>query len=441
MRRTSKNSLRWVGFAAARYVTSRRRDKTAPSSLLPILGIAVGVLALTVILAVMNGFQLGFIDSILELSSFHVRAGPLPETGSDEALLRDLRGLPEIASAVPFVELQALAGGNRRSQQACGVRGLPADAPRRDPGLARRLEFEAGSFDLEDDGTVLLGAELARTLSVRLGDTVNLVSLAGAGLESLATEPFRVTGIFRTGFYQYDLGWAIIALPAARRLAGASGAEAYGIKLRNRWRDAAGIRAIRELESAATIPLESWRDYNRAFFGALRTEKLLMFVIVALIFVVVGLNIFQSQRRAVLERQDEIGLLRAVGASELAVRLVFTGDGLIIGALGATGGIIPGLLIATHIQTFFSLLEALVNGLIGVADAALAPFLGPAALGDASFRVFSPAVFYLKEIPSRVIPQEALLVFLFGLLSATAAAWLASGRVARIRPAEVLRYE
>jgi len=441
MRAAPKASLRWVGFAAARYVSSRRRDKTAPSSLLAILGIAVGVLALTVILAVMNGFQLGFIDSILELSSFHVRAGPLPEGGDDTALLRDLRGLDAVASAIPLVELQALAGGNRRTQQACAVRGLQADAPAMDPGMARRLEFEAGSFDLIDDGSVLLGAELARALSVRLGDTVTLLSLAGIGLESLATEPFRVTGIFRTGFYQYDLGWAFIPIAAARRLAGTSSGESYGIKLHNRWNDAAAIRAIGELDVADAIPLESWRDYNRAFFGALRTEKLLMFVIVALIFVVVGLNIFQSQRRAVLERQDEIGLLRAVGASELAVRLVFAGDGLIIGAIGATAGLIPGLLIATHIQPFFSLLEALVNGLIGLADAALAPLLGPAALGDASFRVFSPAVFYLKEIPSRVIPQEALLVFLFGLLSATAAAWLASGRVARIRPAEVLRYE
>jgi lipoprotein-releasing system permease protein len=213
-----------------------------------------------------------------------------------------------------------------------------------------------------------------------------------------------------------------------------------GIKLENRWEDR------REMERAAAalagIPgseayrITSWRDYNRAFFGALRTEKLFMFILVGLIFIVVGLNIFQAQRRSVLERREEIGLLRAVGAADKAVRLVFVWDGVIIGFIGTGTGLILGLLIAFHIPLFFSILEGMVNAFLRLLN-----FILPVFGGGEEFAVFSPAVFYLKEIPSRVIPHEVLLICLFGFFSALLAAWFASGKISKIKPAEVLRYE
>jgi lipoprotein-releasing system permease protein len=140
----------------------------------------------------------------------------------------------------------------------------------------------------------------------------------------------------------------------------------------------------------------------------------------------------------VLERREEIGLLRALGASDLGVRLVFAWDGVIIGLSGAGLGMILGLLIAFHIPGFFSLLEGIVNFFIHLLNLA-ADFLGGKEAGD--FAIFSPQIFYVKEIPSRVIPGEAFLIFIFGLLSALLAAWFASGKVSRTRPAEVLRYE
>jgi lipoprotein-releasing system permease protein len=164
-----------------------------------------------------------------------------------------------------------------------------------------------------------------------------------------------------------------------------------------------------------------------------------MFFLVGLIFVVVGLNVFQSQRRIALERREEIGLLRAVGASAFAVRLVFACDGFLVGLFGAVSGLVPGLLLSNNIQLFFSVLERVVNAVIDLANTVAYALTGTAAAS--SFSLFSPAVFYIKGIPSRTIPAEAAAVFLFGLLSATVASWLASGRAARERPAEVLRYE
>jgi lipoprotein-releasing system permease protein len=227
-------------------------------------------------------------------------------------------------------------------------------------------------------------------------------------------------------------------------LAGEAAQTVLGIKLKNRWQDKRAIEKIKEViafhvSDASAVSVRSWRDYNRSFFGALRTEKLMMFILVGLIFLVVGLNIFQAQRRIVLERREEIGLLRALGSSSTAVRLVFVWDGFIIGLAGAMLGLVPGLLIAYNIQAFFSLLEGAVNLCVSFFNLVFG-FIGGGA-GEGEFAVFSTQVFYLKEIPSRVIPHEVVLIFLFGFLSALLAAWFASGKVSATKPAEVLRYE
>jgi lipoprotein-releasing system permease protein len=423
---------------------------------LAILGIATGVLALIVILAVMNGLQLGFIESILEISSYHIRVESfLPEKTA--ALLDRIRTVPGVSAAVPFREFQGLVRGNREGQQAAVIRGLPPDAPALDPAMGAKLEFESGSFNIGDDRSILLGSELARRLTVRLGDEVTLFSISGlftggdagpsgdaAPAEDEAgalTDTFTVTGIFRTGFYEYDLSWGFINIEKAGLISGAD--PVLGLKLKNRWQDGHVMElarnSLRGIPGGEALKLTSWRDYNRAFFGALRTEKLFMFLLVGLIFIVVGLNIFQAQRRAVLERREEIGLMRAVGAAGTAVRLVFVWDGAIIGFTGAAAGLGLGLLIASHISVFFTLLERLVNFFIGIINFLSGLFGGGGAAEE--FAIFSPAVFYIKEIPSRVIPHEVFLIFMFGFFSALLAAWFASGKAARTEPAEVLRYE
>jgi lipoprotein-releasing system permease protein len=432
--------VNWVGFIARRLVS---RKKSLP--VLSILGIAVGVLALTVVIAVMNGFQLGFIESILEISSYYIRVeGP---AGNGEELAEKIRALSDVTSVTPFREAQGLARG-LADQHGVLLRGLPPGALEADPKLAKRLDFEEGSFDIESGDSILLGAELARRLRVELGDEVTVLSVSGMGPSGAVPESaaFTVTGIFRSGFYDYDLGWAFVNFDKAGVLlaggdaeAGKSAEYALGIKLADRFEDRRVLPAIEKIAAPYGVKVTTWRDYNSAFFGALRTEKLFMFVLVGLIFIVVGLNMYQGQRRIVLERREEIGLLRAVGAGEKAVRLVFVWDGFLIGSIGAVTGMALGLLVCFNISGFFTLLETAVNGVMGAVNFVLSPFMGNAASGK--FAVFSPTVFYIKEMQARVIPREAAIIFLFGLLSAVLAAWFASGRVSRIAPAEVLRYE
>jgi lipoprotein-releasing system permease protein len=430
-------ATRWIGFVAGRYVSKGR--KNSPSSVFSVLGIATGVLALTVIIAVMNGFQLGFIENILEISSCHVRVEGLKQ--ADAELINRLRSLPGVLSVLPFQEINVLLRGRSTSPRGALIRGVPPGALTLDPGLASRLEMEDGSFDLDDPYSIIIGGELSRHLLVDTGDEINLLSITGGIREEESGRGYRVSGIFRSGFYEYDLGWAFINIDTAAELAGEAPQIALGIKLKNRWQDQKAVEKIKEVAAPpdSGVTVRSWRDYNRSFFGALRTEKLMMFILVGLIFIVVGLNIFQAQRRVVLERREEIGLLRALGASSTAVRLVFVWDGFIIGLAGAVLGLVPGLLIAYNIQEFFSLLEGAVNFCIAVFNSAFGFIGGNAVQGE--FAVFSTQVFYLKEIPSRVIPREVVLIFLFGFFSAVLAAWFASKKVSATKPAEVLRYE
>ena len=439
--------FKWILFVAARYIF--HPQKKSPSPVLSILGIGTGVFALIVILAVMNGFQLGFIESILEISSYHLRVGSLPHEQTEEGRSL-LLTVPGIEAAVPFREFQALARGRREGQHAAIVRGLPVDAPSMDPSMASRLEFEQGFFDLAAGESALLGTEMARRLGVKAGDEITVFSIpsifnaigasSAENNENGGLRVFTVTGIFRTGYYECDTSWVFINIDSAASFSEMN--PVLGIKLNNRFHDRQTLELVRksfaEKQGFDNIVFSSWRDYNRSFFGALRTEKLFMFILVGLIFIVVGLNIYQAQRRAVLEHREEIGLLRAVGGGEQAVRLVFVCDGAIIGFTGAVSGLVLGLLVASNIPVFFDIIENIVNFAINIINT-IAGYFEAGDFGD--FYFFSPAVFYIKEIPSRIIPREAFIVFMFGFLSALLAAWFASYKVTRIRPAEVLRYE
>jgi len=442
-----KKNFRWIWFVAARYIF--RKQKRSPSVVLSILGIATGVLALIVIISVMNGFQLGFIESILEISSYHMRIDSVAAERSQEAR-EVLLAIPGIDAVVPFREFQGIVRGRLGGQHAALVRGVPAGAPAMDPGMMERLEFEWGSFDLYESYNALLGAELARRMGVGVGDRITIFSIPSIfALGEIGADPeddagsrtFTVRGIFRTGFFEYDMGWVFVGIDYAQAFS--DGEPVLGVKIANRFHDRRMLelakRNLGDRPGFEAAGFSSWRDYNRAFFGALRTEKLFMFILVGLIFIVVALNIYQAQRRMLLERREEIGLLRAVGGGEWAVRLIFVLDGAIVGLAGATFGLIPGLLIALNISPFFMGLETIVNAVIDFVNMVVFFFGAYGGIGD--FAVFSPAVFYLIEIPSRVIPGEVVLIFSFGFLSSLVAAWFASRKVSQIMPAEVLRYE
>ncbi len=471
MTRLLPQHLRLVVRVGARQLGIGRGGLQA-APLLAASGLALGAATLLVVLAVMNGFQLGFIEDILEIGSYHLRVTPAvgAAAGGSEAqrVAAALAAVPEVRAVVPFAELPALVTGTARGLSAAApsrgllLRVVPPEVRRLDPAFARHVEVVAGEFAVDTPASIVLGAELARHLRVVPGDRVTVVTLSGApggsggGAFLPRREQLTVRGLFRSGLYEYDLGWGFVgpstALAAAPdRAAGTP--FVYGLKLDNRFRDVAALAAVRralaaaapaEAPAASPAPspnpaaeVESWRTFNRALFAALRVEKLLLAAILGLVFVVVAYNILQGLRRRVVERSAELGLLRALGAAPWVVRGVFVWEGALLGLLGAAAGVALGLLLAYNVGGMFAALEAVANAVLALA----ARLSGAGAAGAGAVEIFSPATFYLAEVPSRLLLSEVLLVAAFTVAAPALAGLAVATRAGRAAAAAALRSE
>lgn len=393
-------------FLAGRYLRSRRRHRGVGAPLLSLAGLAVGVLTLNAVLAVMNGFQLTFIESLIEVSSSHLRWVPAdgrPVAGVEQRLA-PVAGL---RSVVATTESQTLVTSTFGSRRGAVLRGFAADALERDPVLARHLGLPAGG--LPGSHEVLVGSELARALGVIPGDTIQLTALTGPGFSLLQPRMVDATvvGTFSTGYYEIDAGWIIAPLEDALASFAGPSDFFYALKLHDGNRDRGAVDALVRLG----IPrgeVTTWRDYNSAFFGALRTEKAVMMILVGLIFFVVGVNIYYGQKRAVAEHREDLALWAALGVRPGRLRIVFALEGLAVG-LGA----------------------AVVGTILGLGAAWSFGFLN----------LLSSEAFYLPALPARVQGAEVAWVAVAAVASSTLAAWWASAGVTRIPVAEVLKSE
>ncbi len=232
-----------------------------------------------------------------------------------------------------------------------------------------------------------------------------------------------------------------MSLDAAEALfgAGAAAARTWGVKIADRFADEAALRAVSRLPGGRGWQVQSWRTYNRSFFDALFMEKLMMMLLVGLIFVVVGFNVYHSLRRTVFEKMEEIAVLKALGVPPPQVQADVRDRGPAdrSGRRGGGHGARPAA-VGQH-QRGLRHRGAVVNGVLAAGSALAAPLLP--GMGGGGFSIFSPMYFYLTTVPSRVLPREAFLVVFLALLACVAAAWAASRAVSRIRPAEVLRNE
>jgi lipoprotein-releasing system permease protein len=290
---------------------------------------------------------------------------------------------------------------------------------------------------------IVLGSELAAALGTRIGDVLTLSSYAtsSGGRPVPRRDSFVLTGTFRTGYYDFDSGLAFTSLATADALYG-GGHElprTWGIKISDRFDDARPLRQAAALLQGSGYTVESWRAYNRSFFDALFVEKLMMMILVGLIFLVVGFNVFHSLRRSVHERMEEIAVLKAVGVPPRRIRSTFILQGLFIGVTGGGIGLLAGLALAVNVNEVFAVVERVVNAATMVVRS-LTMVFAPGEPGS-QFSIFSPAYFYLTKVPSHVFLREAFLVSFFAVASCAAASWAASRAVSQFRPSEVLRYE
>ena len=433
MKESLFKNLRWISTVSRRFARVDRKGRSAVTSRLATLGICFGVMTLTVVMSVMNGFQMSFIDAILEVSSYHLRVMDLPAS-QESALMEACRNNKYVRACLPFYEAQALMTGEKGGAVSVNVRAADEAIYYEDQGFNQELRMISGSFDFSDADSIVLGSTLARNLGVRVGSQVNLLVMSGGSDVELFSSDriFTVRGIFTTGYSEINSSYAFTGIQAAEKYFGSSAKKIWGIKLKKYDDD---IKAINSLnKTLPQIKLVSWRSFNRTFFGALRIEKNMLLLLVALIFVVVAINIYNGMRRLVFERRTEIAVLSAMGARKNGIKAIFIMRGFIMGTLGALVGVILGILISLNTDVVFTLAARFMYGvqylITALTDRANLQYVQI----NSSYNLYA-------SIPARVFPGEVLAITLFGIFSPLIAAWAASRNVLKMTVSEVLHNE
>lgn len=423
-------------FTAARWGFSSRRQASWGRSLFASAGIAAGVTALIVVIGVMGGLQQGYISSILEISSFHIR---LP--GDDATFaqtLEKLDAVPSVESAVAFKEKYLLATAATGRSATLNIRAFQPDAGLRDTALVRALGLDQGSA-FPPGTALLLGREAAESLGVSRGSFLELYGLRQTAEEGVLPIQTRaeVGGEFHSGYYEFDASMAFISMDdKVFSSLFTDSKPVIGIKLHNRFRDLQAMAEIRSVLPETSAQPVSWREFNSSFFGALRTEKAVMMMLISLIFAVVGINIFHAMRRTIASKMSDIAIMKTFGGSDADLRRIFAFEGFAIGILGSLGGVLAGILLANNVNQ--------ILGFIARAFENIVSFLGKiglVAVTDHDFRLFSPAYFYIDKIPVAISPWEIFFIAALAILAAGLAALVASRKVLDATPSEVFRDE
>lgn len=426
-------SYRWIFDVSRRFASVDRKCRSSATSFLAVLVICFGVMSLVTVVSVMNGFQMSFVNAIMELSSFHIRVSK-SDSQTEADFLNFCADSKEIRCVSPFYESQALLVGNKSKESAGIIRGVDARTCEFDEGFAREIKIVSGSFDLSSADSIVLGSYLAQSLGVTTGNTVNLLALSGGKDVELLSQnrQFKVTGIFECGYYDINQGYAFVSLEAAHMYFGEDAPVFYGIKIRRPQNDGFVSAAIKSRFPDAAV--QSWREYNRTFFGALRVEKNILMLLVFLIFVVVAVNIYNGMRRLVFERSQEIAALSALGGTSFQIKAIFVVRGFLTGAAGTVIGVVLGIFISLNIRSVFLGVSHCLYWLELFFTSVFSP-------ENAAFVTENQMYAIYASIPARIIPSEVLLISLFGVLSPLLASALASRSVLKLKIAEVLHNE
>jgi len=402
---------------ALRYLRPRRR-RWWPLSLtasLSFVGVMLGVAVLIVVMSVMNGFRHELLDRIFGLSG-HVFLQPYERPLTD---YRDVVGrvgsLPEVRAVFPILEGMALAAADGRSTGVM-VRGMRGEDVRATPPVASNL-VEGGLDGFDGQEGVAVGAELAATLRLRVGDTVSLLIPEGE-TTPFGTVPkqqdFPVAAVFHSKKKEYDAMVVYMPLPTAQAFYGrADDVNQIEIHLR----DADAVASAREgIHRVVGRPvfMNDWRDRDRQLVGALRMERNVMFLILSLIVLVATINIMSSMVMLVKDKRADIAILRTMGTTRGAILRVFLISGSLVGALGAGGGMALGLFVAPRVDA----LRQLVLGRDGL----------------------SAEIYVLSRLPSLIDPMDVLIVTLSAFAAALLATLYPSWSAARTDPVETLRH-
>lgn len=404
-----------------RYTSAKRRNHFISFiSMISMLGITLGVMALIVVLSVMNGFEQELKGRILGMVS-HVTVSTYDNRLEDWQSLSDkVSANPEVIGAAPYVDAEAMLS-NLASVSGAIVRGI---LPEHEPSVSEiHQHMVFGTLDdlVAGEYGIILGTGLASTLDVAPGDRVTMITPQST-VSPLGFLPrlrrFKVVGLFEIGVYEYDRSSALIHAEDASRLFRLEGAMT-GLRLKVRDMDEAPLVRYQLREQLGLdYWVSDWTLRHSNYFKAVKTEKTVMFIILSLIVAVAAFNIVSTLVMVVTDKQSDIAILRTLGLSPASVTLVFMIQGTLIGLVGTLLGLALGVSVASYIDVIIPALERFFHT-----------------------QFLPTGVYPITELPADLKMTDVVKIGVLSFSLSMLATIYPAFRAAKTRPAEALRYE
>jgi lipoprotein-releasing system permease protein len=409
-------------FLGLRYLRSKRkRSAISVLTWISVLGVAIGVMALNVVLSVMNGFDEDLKSKIVGMNAHIIITGYEGQTLINyDQIVQAVGKMDHVTAVGPYTEGQALA---RSKDKSLGVMvwGVEPEHPQAVADLNKFL-WNAKSTDLNQPAQpgsglperIFLGAELAHRLDVMVGDDIILFLpiLQQTPLGMMPqSEKFQVVGLVSTGMYDYDSSYTYVSLTNGQKMYQLQNdVSGIAVKLDNVDLAPAIAKQIRQKFNGQYF-VQDWLQMNRNLFVALETEKWVMGIILSLIVLVAALNIVNPLTMMVIDKTKEIGILKAMGATDKSITFIFIFEGMFIGILGIVIGIIGG----------FALCEAIAKIPIPMPGGGM--------------------VYYIDRLPVKVDPFVAYVVIpIFSVILCFLATLYPARQAAKLEPVDAIRY-
>ncbi len=412
---------------ARRYLGSTRKEGgVSLISMIAFGGIALSVATLIVVMSVFQGFRINILDQLLSVNGHVFVSDGFDGTADYAEKTEVLRQVPGVTRAAPVLLIDAYAVGVG-GEGGVRIQGMRKEDVLAIPEVSSPQHLRQGGFDTFGEGRkggneIAIGASLAISLGVNVGDPITLVTGGGAetawGTLAITQKEYRVGAIFSIGNSFFDQYYAYMPLEQAQ-LFGRSNDRVTEIELRVD--EPLTIGPVLSRISAAAeegASLSDWTRRNSDIFNALQVERGLMRIILLMVVAIATMLIISGLVMLVKDKRSDIAVLRTMGATQGMVMRIFLLVGAALGISGALAGVVLGVLVAGNLSTIERALSALFE-----------------------FRVFNPEIYYLPEIPSIIQWSEVVVVVIFTLIMSFLFSAYPAWRASKVDPVEALRYE